>query len=430
MFSIRTRDPGSYARTGTLEARPRRGAHARVRAAGDQGRRQDARGPRGRRPRLRHGPREHVPPVPLARPRADRAARRPAPLPALGPADHHRLRRLPGLLDGPRDGRRRDQGPRRAVHGRALGRDPRDRGGGRALPLLPRRLDEVHGPGDLDGGPGRARLGHRAGLRRVHAVPRRPRVHGALDRAHAPLAGPLPGLARRARARGPDRLRHRPGRDGRGPAPLLRPGGRRPRRRSAGSRSAARSARTRRRCSRSSSGRSRSCRRPSRATCSGSARSTTSCAASSSASTPSTARCRPASAATAWRSCPTREALARRPGQGALARGRRAAARGLPVPGLRRGLLARLPALPVPRQGADRDAPAHDPQPRLPAAPDGRAARRDRRGPPAPRSPPRCAPAPRRGSSRPRRRERSRRGRVQGLRGRRLERRAPGPTTR
>ena len=26
----------------------------------------------------------------------------------------------------------------------------------------------------------------------MHAVPRRPRVHGALDRAHAPLAGPLP----------------------------------------------------------------------------------------------------------------------------------------------------------------------------------------------------------------------------------------------
>ena len=64
-------------------------------------------------------------------------------------------------------------------------------------------------------------------------------------------------------------------------------------------------------------------------------------------------------------------------------RGRRAAARGLPVPGLRRRLLARLPALPAQGQGADRDAPAHDPQPRLPAAPDGRAARRDRRGPPA-----------------------------------------------
>ena len=189
---------------------------------------------------------------------------------------------------------------------RARRRDPLDRGGGRALPLLPRRLDAVHGPGDLDGGPGRARLGHRARVRRVHAVPRRPRLHRALDRAHAPLAGPLPGLARRSTGRR--------GRSSTGSsrAASTRTCGARPRRRSprarrsAGSRSAARSARTRRRCSRSSSGRSRSCRRTSRATCSGSARSTTSCAASSSASTPSTARCRPGSAATAWRSCPTR----------------------------------------------------------------------------------------------------------------------------
>ena len=50
------------------------------------------------------------------------------------------------------------------------------------------------------------------------------------------------------------------------------------------------------------------------------------------------------------------EALARRPGQGPLEGGRRAAARGLPLPGLRGGLLARLPALPAARQGADRDA--------------------------------------------------------------------------
>ena len=57
------------------------------------------------------------------------------------------------------------------------------------------------------------------------------------------------------------------------------------------------------------------------------------------------------------------QALARGSGQGALARGRRAAARGLPLPGLRGGLLARVPALPVQRQGADRDAAADDPQP-------------------------------------------------------------------
>ena len=44
-------------------------------------------------------------------------------------------------------------------------------------------------------------LGHRARVRRVHAVPRHPRLHGALDRAHAPLARALPALARRSTAR-------------------------------------------------------------------------------------------------------------------------------------------------------------------------------------------------------------------------------------
>ena len=49
-------------------------------------------------------------------------------------------------------------------------------------------------------------------------------------------------------------------------------------------------------------------------------------------------------------------ALARRPGQGPLPRLRRAAVRGLPVRRLRRGLLARLPALPVPPARVDRRA--------------------------------------------------------------------------
>ena len=52
------------------------------------------------------------------------------------------------------------------------------------------------------------------------------RLHRALDRAHAPLAAPLPGLAPRARPRRPARLRHRPGRRLRGPARRVRPGGR------------------------------------------------------------------------------------------------------------------------------------------------------------------------------------------------------------
>ena len=78
-------------------------------------------------------------------------------------------------------------------------------------------------------------------------VPRRPRLHGALDRAHPSLARSLPGLARRARAGAPGRVRDRPGWRARGPAPRVR----RARSRArpwTGSRSAARSAATSRRC--------------------------------------------------------------------------------------------------------------------------------------------------------------------------------------
>ena len=53
---------------------------------------------------------------------------------------------------------------------------------------------------------------------------------------------------------------------------------------------------------------------------------------------------------------------------------------GCPCPACERRLLTRLSALPVQGQGTDRDAAADDPQPRLPAAADGRVARRDRRG--------------------------------------------------
>ena len=149
------------------------------------------------------------------------------------------------------------------------------------------------------------RLRHRARVRRVHAVQRHPRLHRALDRAHPPLARPLPGLARRARPGRPARLRDRPGRGRGGPAARLGAGGRRARpgrdrdRRHAG-RGQAADVRGRR------VGGLRAAGRAARATCSGSARSTTCCAASSSASTPSTARCPPASAATAWRSSRTR----------------------------------------------------------------------------------------------------------------------------
>ena len=53
-------------------------------------------------------------------------------------------------------------------------------------------------------------------------VPRGPRLHGELDGAHPPLARPLPGLARRARAGRPAGVRHRAGRRVRGPARRVR----------------------------------------------------------------------------------------------------------------------------------------------------------------------------------------------------------------
>ncbi len=105
----------------------------------------------------------------------------------------------------------------------------------------------VHGPGGVDVGPGGAGLGHRARLRRVHALPRRPRLHGAVDRAHPPVARPLPRVARSERPAGPGRVRDRPGRRPRGPAARVGRSGA-ARRASTGWRSAARSVATRRRC--------------------------------------------------------------------------------------------------------------------------------------------------------------------------------------
>ena len=90
-----------------------------------------------------------------------------------------------------------------------------------------------------------AGLRHRARVRRVHAVPRRARVHRALDRAHAPLAATAAWTGTHEHGpRRPARLRHRPGRRLRGPARRVRAGGRRAARATA-SRSAARWAPTR-----------------------------------------------------------------------------------------------------------------------------------------------------------------------------------------
>ena len=276
-FAIRTRDPRSRARTGTLRL-----AHGEVRTPAfvplaTKAVVRDARGLRGRRSwatRWCSATRS----TSSSRPATSLIAApgRPARLHALGPARSSptpaasRSSRW-GTAPSPTRSRVARRGrPRRARSSRIEEEGVRFRSyvDGSA---------PLHGARDLDGGPGRARLGHRARLRRVHAVPRHARVHGALDGAHPPLAGPLPGLARRARPAVAGGLRDRPGRGGRGPAACVggRGGAPRP---TSGWPSAARSGRTRRRCTRSSTGPRRSCRRSARATCSGSATSTTCCA--------------------------------------------------------------------------------------------------------------------------------------------------------
>ena len=163
---------------------------------------------------------------------------------------------------------------------------------------------------------------------------------------------PLPAMARRARSRGPAVT-------GSCRAASRRTCGasrrrRWPRATSTGSRSAARSAPTRRRCSRSSTGRSRSCRGPAAAP-----------ARHRRDRRPRArrrARDRHLRLRDADAARPPRHGDRPRPGAAAGAstsprragRSRRAADGGLPVPGLRRGLHARLPALPVQGQGADR----------------------------------------------------------------------------
>ena len=299
--------------------------------------------------------------------RAGRAAR----VHGLARGDRDRLGRLPGVLDGPRVGRGGDQAAARP----APLDDRLDRGGGRALPLLPRRARALHGPGDLDGGPGGARLGHRAGVRRVHALPRRARLHRALDGAHPSLARPL----RRA---GTPSTRPRASSStgscragSRGPAERVdRVRGASPARRA--SRSAGRSARRRSRCARWSGGRSRPARRSGRATCSGSATWTTSSTLWPPASTASTAPRPRGWRATARRSSTTPPARWRLDLSKAAHRTSREPIDAAALPRLPRAH-ARLPPLPDPRRRADRQAPAHAPQPDLHAAADARPARRD-----------------------------------------------------
>ncbi len=147
------------------DARARRRLHARPARTPDDAARRDpdaglhagwherhGQGARSRRPRRGRRPDhpvQHLPPVPAARPRAHRAARRPAQVHGLEAADPDRLRRLPGGQPG---------------------RLPLRRRRGRDLPLAPRWLDPPLHTGALDRRPGGTRLRH---CRRASTSPSR-----------------------------------------------------------------------------------------------------------------------------------------------------------------------------------------------------------------------------------------------------------------
>ena len=194
----------AHARAGRAPHRARAGRDAGLHPAGDRRRRVrslDVRGGRGAR--LRDGARQHLPPDALAGRGADRrrsagctgswaGSGRSSPTPAASRSSRWPTAAVADEIKG-----------RRGRAGRGGARCSRSaRRGCASAPT--RRLGAVPRPRGVDGGPGRARLRHRPRLRRVHAVPRRPRLHGALDRAHPPLARPLPRLAR---ARGARRAR-------------------------------------------------------------------------------------------------------------------------------------------------------------------------------------------------------------------------------
>ena len=341
-----------------------RDADAGLHPAGDQGDGAGAGLRRGRRARLPADPRQHLPPVRLARAGADRQGRRAARVHGLGAGADHRLGRLPGLLARPRRGRRRGQGERPAggEQGSVVSigeegvrfRSYRD---GAELFISPEVSMEVQ-----------AALGvrHRPRLRRVHALPRRPRLHRALDRAHPSLARALPGVARGERAGAPGRLRDRPGRGPRGPAARVGAGGLRGRRRRDRDR---RHPRARQggdgrgpgdhraapaRGGAQAPARDRRGRRPARRD----------------RPRPRRLRLRRADPPRPPRRGPRprpRAALSPRPAQGRLGGRPRPAGRGLPLPGLPRPR-PRLHQLPLARRGADRRPPALPPQPHLHAS--------------------------------------------------------------
>ena len=282
-------DPRSrLARThGHPETGPRRGRDARLRPAGHARDGQDPRAARRRRPRLRDGARQHLPSDARAGARARRRAGRPARVDALAGADHHRLGRLSGLLDGLRGRGRRDQGPpanercRRCRadqqrRRRAARVDPGDQGGG------------VRFRSYLDGGERfmgpetsmevQAALGSDIALVFDECTPFHVSATTSRARCSAPTAGWSAAWTGTSSPVRP--IRRSTGSSRAAPSATCGSSRRRSWRPVAatGSRSAARSARTRRRCTRWSTGpRPSSSASPPTgpATCSASARSTT-----------------------------------------------------------------------------------------------------------------------------------------------------------
>ena len=209
----------------------RSGADAGLHPAGDQGDGARARVSRGRRARLRADPRQHLPPVRLAGARADRRRRRPARVHGLGAGADHRLRRLSGLLAGPRRRRQRGQG-----QGAARGR-PRLGGLDRA-----RRACASAPTGTAPSCSSRPRSRCRCRRRSAptspssstSARPSTPTASTPPARPSARTAGSTAASSGTARRPGaPGGLRDRPGRRPRGPAPRVGPGRLRRRRRRA-----------------------------------------------------------------------------------------------------------------------------------------------------------------------------------------------------
>ena len=169
-FRIAARD--GKARTGTLDDAARRDPHAGLHAGRH---RRDGQGDAARKRAgdgRRHPARQHLSPDAAAGGGAGGAARGAACVHELGPADPDRFGRLPG-----------DEPDRAAQADR----------GGRDVPQPRRRGDASSEPGAEHGDPAAARVGHRDGLRRVHAVPGDPRAgrgeHAAVDALGAAVAG-------------------------------------------------------------------------------------------------------------------------------------------------------------------------------------------------------------------------------------------------